>query len=75
MGVVREINIRELVMGQNLSIHGYDRVTGKRGDGVYNPNPQEPKAPSTARGRRRAEVGRGVKNPNRPSKKQSGKKH
>lgn len=38
---------------QKLSIHGFDIVTGKKGEGVYNPNPQPPKSPTTERGRRR----------------------
>ncbi len=38
---------------QRLSIHGRDIVTGKPGVGVYNPNPQPAKMPSTERGKRR----------------------
>lgn len=38
---------------QKLSIHGKSHKDGSRGIGVYNPNPQPKKEPSTARGRRR----------------------
>jgi hypothetical protein len=37
---------------QCLSIHGRDEK-GNLGKGVYNPNPQPPKEPTTERGRRR----------------------
>lgn len=60
-------------MGKQLSIHGRDK-NGNLDSERYNPNPQEPKLPSTARGLRRKELGRGVKNPNRPSKKGNIKK-
>lgn len=39
-------------MGLKLSIHGRDS-SGKQVGGVYNPNPQAPKSPSTPRGKRR----------------------
>lgn len=37
----------------NLSIHGRDRKTGQLSGERYNTNPQEPKLPSTPRGKRR----------------------
>lgn len=40
-------------MGLKLSIHGRDLQTGKQHSEPYNKNPQEPKAPSTPRGKRR----------------------
>ena len=39
-------------MGLQLSIHGRDK-SGKQHSVRYNPNPQEPKLPSTPRGKRR----------------------
>ena len=42
-------------MGLNLSIHGKDRKTGQQYSERYNPNPQENKLPTTARGKRRLE--------------------
>lgn len=42
-------------MGLDLSIHGRDRKTGQLCGTKYNPNPQEPKLPSTPRGKRRLE--------------------
>lgn len=41
-------------MGLQLSIHGRDK-NGKQHTEPYNKNPQPPKAPSTARGKRRLE--------------------
>lgn len=38
---------------EKLSIHGRDVQTGKKSERVYNPNPQEPKEPTTKRGKRR----------------------
>lgn len=43
-------------MGLNLSIHGRDKKTGQKHGEKYNTNPQEPKLPSTARGKRRLEA-------------------
>jgi len=51
-------------MGMQLSIHGRDK-NGVKATTPYNSNPQEPKAPSTPRGKRRL-ANKGKAKPKQP---------